>query len=167
MINQKLINPKSIVICGASTDEHKPGGKLLVNLLNSNFKGDIYLVNPKEDEIRGIKCYHTVEELPQVDCAIMAIAAKFCPHTVDVLAHQKGTGGFIIVSAGFSEENAEGAKLEKEIVDHINSVGGSLIGPNLLNRVKKDEGWTTHFATGAYTSCPNKKFRCPITFILK
>lgn len=130
MINPKLINPKSIVICGASTDEHKPGGKLLVNLLNSNFKGDIYLVNPKEDEIRGIKCYHTVEDLPQVDCAIMAIAAKFCPHTVDVLAHQKGTGGFIIVSAGFSEENAEGAKLEKEIVDHVNSVNGSLIGPN-------------------------------------
>lgn len=130
MINQKLIDPKSIAIIGASTDVHKPGGKLVKNLLNSNFKGEVYLVNPKENAINGIKCYHQVEDLPQVDCAILAIAAKYCPHTIDVLAHQKETGGYIIVSAGFGEENAEGARLEKQIVNTINSVGGSLIGPN-------------------------------------
>ena len=130
MINQKLINPKSIVICGASSDIHKPGGKALKNLLESAFKGEIYAVNPKEDEVQGIKCYKQVEDLPQVDCAILCIAAKFCAHTVDVLTQQKGTQGFIIVSAGFSEENAEGAAIEKHIVDSINAVGGSLIGPN-------------------------------------
>ncbi len=130
MINPKLINPKSIVICGASSDIHKPGGKALKNLLESAFKGEIYAVNPKEDEVQGIKCYKQVEDLPQVDCAILCIAAKFCAHTVDVLTQQKGTQGFIIVSAGFSEENAEGAAIEKHIVDSINAVGGSLIGPN-------------------------------------
>lgn len=130
MINPKLINPKSIVICGASSDIHKPGGKALKNLLESAFKGEIYAVNPKEDEVQGIKCYKQVEDLPQVDCAILCIAAKFCAHTVDVLTQQKGTQGFIIVSAGFSEENAEGAAIEKHIVDAINAVGGSLIGPN-------------------------------------
>lgn len=130
MINPKLINPKSIVIVGASTDVHKPGGKLIKNLMDSQFKGDIYLVNPKMDEINGIKCYHTVEELPQVDCAIMAIAAKYCPHAVEVLTKEKGTQGFIIVSAGFGEENEEGARLEKQIVESINAVNGSLIGPN-------------------------------------
>ncbi len=130
MINNKLINPKSIVIVGASSNINKPGGKVLLNLKNSNFKGEIYAVNPKEDEVQGIKCYKQVEDLPQVDCAILAIAAKFCPHTVDVLANQKETGGFIIVSAGFGEENAEGARLEKQIVDTVNSVQGSLIGPN-------------------------------------
>ena len=62
--------------------------------------------------------------------ATLCIAAKFCAHTVDVLTQQKGTQGFIIVSAGFSEENAEGAAIEKHIVDSINAVGGSLIGPN-------------------------------------
>lgn len=130
MIAKELLDPKSIVICGASSDVHKPGGKVLKNLLASGFKGQIYAVNPKEAEVQGVKCYAKVEDLPQVDCAILAIAAKYCPASVDVLAKEKGTKGFIIVSAGFSEENAEGAELEKHIVDTINSVGGSLIGPN-------------------------------------
>lgn len=130
MIAKELLNPKSIVICGASSDVHKPGGKSLKNLLESPFKGQVYAVNPKETEVQGVKCYAKVEDLPQVDCAILCIAAKFCAHTVDVLAKEKGCKGFIIVSAGFSEENAEGAAIEKHIVDTINSVGGSLIGPN-------------------------------------
>ena len=130
MIAKELLNPRSIVICGASSDIHKPGGKSLKNLLESPFKGQVYAVNPKETEVQGVKCYAKVEDLPQVDCAILCIAAKFCAQTVDVLAKEKGCKGFIIVSAGFSEENAEGAAIEKHIVDTINSVGGSLIGPN-------------------------------------
>ena len=130
MINPKLLDPKSIVVCGASSDIHKPGGKALKNLLESAFKGEVYAVNPKETEVQGVKCYAKVDDLPQVDCAILCIAAKFCAQTVDVLAKEKGCRGFIIVSAGFSEENAEGAAIEKHIVDTINSVGGSLIGPN-------------------------------------
>lgn len=130
MIAKELLNPRSIVICGASSDVHKPGGKSLKNLLESPFKGQIYAVNPKETEVQGVKCYTKVEDLPQVDCAILCIAAKFCAQTVDVLAKEKGCKGFIIVSAGFSEESHEGAEIEKHIVDTINSVGGSLIGPN-------------------------------------
>ena len=130
MIAKELLNPRSIVICGASSDIHKPGGKALKNLLASNFRGAVYAVNPKETEVQGIKCFTKVEDLPQVDCAILCIAAKYCPQTVDVLTQQKGTKGFIIVSAGFSEENEEGARLEKHIVESINAVGGSLIGPN-------------------------------------
>ena len=130
MIAKELLNPRSIVICGASSDVHKPGGKSLKNLLESPFKGQIYAVNPKETEVQGVKCYTKVEDLPQVDCAILCIAAKFCAQTVDVLAKEKGCKGFIIVSAGFSEESHEGAEIEKHIVDTINSVVGSLIGPN-------------------------------------
>ena len=130
MINPKLLNPQSIVVCGASSDIHKPGGKALKNLLESAFKGQVYAVNPKETEVQGVKCYSKVDDLPQVDCAILCIAAKFCAQTVDVLTQQKGTKGFIIISAGFSEESAEGAAIEKHIVDAINAVGGSLIGPN-------------------------------------
>lgn len=130
MIHPKLINPASIVVVGASNDVQKPGGKVLKNLLESNFKGAVYVVNPKETEIQGVKCYPSVEDLPQVDCAILAIAAKFCPSTVEVLAKQKETGGFIIMSAGFSEENEAGALLEKQIVDTLNETGATLIGPN-------------------------------------
>ena len=130
MIARELLDPKSIVVCGASSDIHKPGGKALKNLLESPFRGPVYAVNPKETEVQGVKCYAKVDDLPQVECAILCIAAKFCAQTVDVLAKEKGCKGFIIISAGFSEENAEGAAIEKHIVDTINSVGGSLIGPN-------------------------------------
>ena len=130
MINPKLLNPQSIVIVGASNDVHKPGGKLVKNLLASPFKGKIYAVNPKESEVQGIHCYAKVEDLPEVDCAILAIAAKYCPATVDILAKEKNTRGFIIVSAGFGEESRQGAEYEQHITDTINSVGGSLIGPN-------------------------------------
>ena len=130
MIAKELLNPQSIVVCGASSDVHKPGGKSLKNLLESPFKGQVYAVNPKETEVQGVKCYAKVDDLPHVDCAILCIAAKFCAQTVDVLAKEKGCKGFIIVSAGFSEESHEGAEVEKHIADTINSVGGSLIGPN-------------------------------------
>ena len=122
MINEKLLNPKSIVVIGASNDVKKPGGKLLKNLLDSNFKGNVYVVNPKEREIQGITCHQKVEDLPQVDCAIMAIAAKYCAAAVDVLTQEKGTRGFIIISAGFSEENHEGALIEQHIVERIDAV---------------------------------------------
>lgn len=132
MINQQLLSPKSIVVVGGSDDVHKPGGKVLKNLLDGNFKGDLYVSNPKMDEVQGVKSYKNINDLPQADCAIIAIAAKFCPQTVEILAKEKNTRAFIILSAGFSEENEEGAKLEKQIVDTINSVDGCLIGPNCV-----------------------------------
>ncbi len=132
MINQQLLNPKSIVVIGASNEIKKPGGKVLKNLIDGNYKGDLYVVNPKETEIQGIKSYSQVEEIPQTDLAILAIAAKYCLQTVEVLAKQKNTKAFIILSAGFGEESHEGAEIENKIVDIINSVDGSLIGPNCI-----------------------------------
>ncbi|HBX49483.1 MAG: CoA ligase [Bacteroidetes bacterium RIFOXYB2_FULL_35_7] len=132
MVTAQLINPKSIVVVGGSNNINKPGGKVLYNLKDGHFKGEIYVINPKEPEVQGIKAFSDVKELPQVDLAIIAIAAKFCPETVEILAKQKQTRAFIILSAGFSEENEEGAKLEKQIVETINSVNGSLIGPNCI-----------------------------------
>lgn len=132
MITKQLIAPKSIVVVGGSDDFQKPGGKVLKNLIDHNFEGSLYVVNPKADVVQGISCNKNVESLPNVDLAIIAIAAKFCPQTVRVLANEKGTRAFIILSAGFHEESEEGAKLEQEIVDIINSVNGSLIGPNCI-----------------------------------
>lgn len=130
MINNALIHPRSIVVVGASNDIHKPGGKVLKNLLDHAFKGQLYVANPKQDEVQGIKSYRDLNELPETDLAILAIAAAHCPAAVELLAKQKGTRAFIILSAGFSEENEEGAKLEQQIVAIINSVNGCLIGPN-------------------------------------
>ncbi len=130
MIVQQLVNPSSIVVIGGSNDIHKPGGKILKNLVDGEFKGDLYVSNPKEDEIQGIKSYRDLKELPNVDLAIIAIAAKYSLPTIEFLTENKNTKAFIIISAGFSEESEEGAVLEQKIVDQINKHGGSLIGPN-------------------------------------
>lgn len=130
MIVQQLVNPSSIVVIGGSNDIHKPGGKILKNLVDGNYQGDLYVSNPKEDEIQGIKSYRDLKELPNVDLAIIAIAAKYSLPTIEFLTENKNTKAFIIISAGFSEESEEGAILEQKIVDQINKHGGSLIGPN-------------------------------------
>lgn len=132
MITNQLLNPKSIAVIGGSDDVHKPGGRVLENLIQNHFSGQLYVVNPKLDEVQGVKSYRSVEDLPQVDLAILAIAAKYCPQAVEELAHKKDTKAFIILSAGFHEENEEGARLEKQIVDTINATGGCLIGPNCI-----------------------------------
>lgn len=132
MINEQLINPKSIVVIGGSDDIQKPGGKVLKNLIDGSFTGELFVVNPKAENVQGVKTFKGVEVLPQVDLAILAIAAKFCPATVRELAENKGTKAFIILSAGFHEENEEGARLEQEIVDIINANNGCLIGPNCV-----------------------------------
>jgi len=132
MINEQLQNPKSIVVVGGSDNINKPGGKVLKNLIDGNFKGDLYVTNPKKDEVQGIKSYKDPNELPEVDLAILAIAANLCPETTKILTEKKNTRAFIILSAGFSEESEEGAKIEQEVVDNINKVNGSLIGPNCI-----------------------------------
>ncbi|MBN1990225.1 MAG: acetate--CoA ligase family protein [Bacteroidales bacterium] len=132
MINNQLLNPRSIVVVGGSDDIQKPGGKVLKNLIDHNFKGSLYVVNPKAETVQGIEAHKDVAALPEVDLAIIAIAAKFCPATVEVLAKQKNTRAFIILSAGFHEESEEGARLEEQIVATINSVNGCLIGPNCV-----------------------------------
>ena len=132
MINAKLLNPKNIVVVGGSDDITKAGGKVLKNLLNGGFPGDIYVVNPKAPVVQGLTAFADVSLLPRTDLAVIAVAARYCPGIVRTLATEKGTGGFIILSAGFGEENGEGAALEKEIVEIINSTGGTLIGPNCI-----------------------------------
>ena len=132
MLNQQMINPRSIVVIGGSNNTMKPGGKVLKNIIDGNFKGEIFVTNLKEDEVQGIKSYKDPNDLPQVDLAILAIAAKFCLQTIEILTKEKQTRAFIILSAGFSEENEEGAELERQIVESINKVGGCLIGPNCI-----------------------------------
>lgn len=131
-VTRELIAPRSIVVVGGSDDLQKPGGRALENLNTHGFRGALMVVNPKSDEVQGVKSYRTVEDLPQVDLAVLAIAAKFCPHAVEVLAKEKGTKAFVILSAGFHEEGEEGAALERQIVETINAHNACLIGPNCV-----------------------------------
>ena len=132
MINQQLLNPKSIVVIGGSNNEQKPGGAIVRNLKQGGYKGDLYVLNPKEDVVQGIKAHHDMKDLPNCDLAILVVAAKYCPEYVDFLTEHKGVRAFIIISAGFGEETHEGALLEQHILDTCEKYGAALIGPNCI-----------------------------------
>ncbi len=132
MINEQLLSPKSIAIIGGSGNIHKPGGKILKNIIDGGFSGTIYVVNTKKTEVTGTTWVADISQLPDTDLAILSIPAKDCPGAIDTLALQKNTRAFIVIAAGFSELHAEGAQLEKLMVDRVNSVNGCLIGPNCI-----------------------------------
>src|SRR5574344_2824566 len=132
MINQQLLNPQSIVVIGGSNNVHKPGGAIVRNIIQGGFEGTLRIVNPKEDEVQGIKVFHDVKELPPTELAIIVIPAKMCRDAVKTLAAEKQVKAFIIISAGFGEETEEGARLEADILETCKKYDASLIGPNCI-----------------------------------
>ncbi len=144
MLNRQLLSPSSIVVVGASNNITKPGGKILKNLLEHEFKGSLYAVNPNDENVQGVTTFKSVNDLPETELAILAIPAKSCPEAVTILTKVKNTKAFIIISGGFSEMGTEGALLEKEIVDLVNKAEGCLIGPNCI-------GMLTHDYAGVFT----------------
>jgi acetyltransferase len=137
MINPELLRPASIAVVGGSDKTFKPGGSCVRNLINGQYKGRLYVVNPRETEVQGLKCYPHVSKIPPTDLAIISIPAPGCLETVTILAREKGVKAFIIFTAGFGEESELGRVLEKQIAEVITQAGASLIGPNcigLLNR---------------------------------
>jgi acyl-CoA synthetase (NDP forming) len=145
MINDKLINPGSIVVLGGSEDLFKPGGKVLKNLIEGKYAGKLYVVNPKQDKIQGLRSYRDLNDIPETDLAILAISSTLCLDALRILVSDKKTRAFIIISAGFSEAGQEGLELEKQIADLIDKAGGCLIGPNCI-------GVVTQSYQGIFTS---------------
>jgi acetyltransferase len=145
MINESLLNPSGIVVVGGSNNLRKPGGRILQNIIAGNYKGELYVVNPKDPQVQGIRSHASLSDLPDVDLAILAIAAPLCPEAVRILTTTKKTRAFIILSAGFSEDSEEGRRLEREVTDIVNSVDGCLIGPNCI-------GVITHSYNGVFTT---------------
>ena len=137
-INEQLIRPKSIVVVGGSNDISKIGGKILYNIIQGGYKGDLYAINPKETEVQGKKSFSSPEDLPPVDLAIIALPVQFVKKYVEVLSEKASTKAFIILSAGFSEMGEEGRKLENEIVEIIEKNNGALIGPNCIGVITEN-----------------------------
>lgn len=132
MINRQLLHPESIVVVGGSNNVHKPGGALVRNLISGGYNGTLRIVNPKEDEVQGIKVFHDVADIPPTDLAVLVIPTPACPDAVELLASQKEVKAFIIISAGFGEETKAGAELEQRILDSCERYGAALIGPNCI-----------------------------------
>ncbi len=102
------------------------------NILQGGYKGTLRIVNPKEDEVQGVKAFHDVKEIPPTELAVLVVAARFCPDYVEYLAKEKEVRAFIIISAGFGEETKEGAKMEQKILDICEQYQCALIGPNCI-----------------------------------
>lgn len=137
MLHQKLINPKSIAIIGGSRHLDHIGGSVLSNLIEQGYQGELYVVNPKEDKVQGIRSYRDSSLLPATDLAIIAIPAKDILPVVKTMATDKGTKAFIIYTAGFSELDDNGSALEAEITEAISKAGGSLLGPNNIGMINQ------------------------------
>jgi len=131
MISQELLNPKSIAVLGASDNMSKPGGKVVHNLLEGNFKGDIYAINKKPLSLSGVQCFTDINDLPPTDLAILSIPARDCLPAISELI-SRNTKAFIVFSAGFAEAGEEGKKIETELIRVINENNACLIGTNCI-----------------------------------
>ena len=125
---QRLFEPESVAIIGASQEPKKIGHTILSNLIKGGYKGKIYPVNPSGGEILGKKAYKSVLDIKgDVDVVSLAIPAKFCVDAVRECA-QKGVKFIQIISSGFSEVGND--KDEKEIVRIAQESGMRILGPN-------------------------------------
>ena len=128
----KLLTPASVAVIGASNDTKKPGGKIVSNILEKNYRGKLYLVNAKAGRIQGLDAVSSPADLPEVpDLSYIATPARFVPRAMADLA-ALGAKCVIILSAGFSEMNEEGAGQERKILKIANENGMLILGPNCL-----------------------------------
>ena len=142
----KMFNPKSIAIVGASQKPDSVGLRLINNIINSDFSGDIYPVNPKYDEILGKKCYKSVCELPKIpDLSIIAIPAIAVYENI-VQSAKVGIKNFYIISAGFGEMGAEGKKIEQSLATLATENNLSIVGPNTIGFVNNEIGLNANFS---------------------
>ncbi|MDH4150749.1 MAG: acetate--CoA ligase family protein [Betaproteobacteria bacterium] len=132
---QALLSPRSIAILGASADLSKINGRTLGFLLEKGYRGRIYPVNPKYEQIAGLRCYPDVAALPEApDLAVVAVPAAQVLATVKGLT-QRGARAAVIFSSGFAEMGAAGRKLEHEVAAAARAAGLRLCGPNCLGLI--------------------------------
>ncbi|MBP7051370.1 MAG: acetate--CoA ligase family protein [Phycisphaerae bacterium] len=132
---QAFFNPKSVAIIGASRQKGKVGYEILVNLVAGGYAGKIYPINPKADEIDGLKVYPDLASIGETpDLVIVIVPAQFVAGVLDECAkvHVKSV---VIITAGFKEVGPEGKKLEEEIVKIARRAGIRFVGPNCLGLI--------------------------------
>lgn len=142
-----MFNPKSIAIVGATDVEGKIGNVIAKNILNLGYSGEVYLVNPKHEELLGRKCHKNIAEIGKdVDLAIVAIPAKLVKGAV--LESAEKVKNFVIISAGFSETSEEGKIREKELKKIAEEKNVNILGPNCLGFIIPKLSLNASFAGG-------------------
>jgi acetyltransferase len=142
----KIFNPKSVAIIGASNQSLSVGFGITHNIFLGKKHRKIFLINPNQKKIFGQKTFASILDIKQViDLAIIAVPAKIVPLVAKECAKCR-PGGVIIISAGFSETGNNGRKLEEEVKEIFKKVHIPLIGPNCLGIMKPNIGLNATFA---------------------
>lgn len=148
-----VFSPRSVAVIGASDDVGKWGGSALRNLLDGGYEGAVYPVNPRGGVFFGVEAYPSLAALPEApDLALMAVGGR---QVKGVLAEcgRRGVRAAVVLAAGFSETGAEGAALEREVVEIAAAYGMTLIGPNCIGLMSNRSRF---HATGFVTLHPPK-----------
>ena len=133
-----LFKPRAVALIGASQKELSIGNVIIKNLLHYQFRGPVYPINPKVEEIRGLKAYPSVLDIPgDVDLAHIVIPPPFVPEEVENCG-KKGIKAIIINTAGFKEMGAEGEALEVDFLARAKKYGIRIIGPNCQGIINSD-----------------------------
>ncbi len=129
---EAFFNPNSVAVVGASRKRGKVGHEIVAGLIAGKFKGDIYPVNPKADEVEGLRCYPDIKSIDRTpDLVVIVVPAGAVPAVMTECAGV-GVKSVIIITAGFKEVGAEGKELEQSVLKIAKSAKIRIIGPNCL-----------------------------------
>jgi acyl-CoA synthetase (NDP forming) len=133
-----LFNPRAVAVIGASSKELSIGNRIIRNLLDFGFKGAIYPINPRADEIRGVRAYPSILDVPtDVDVVHMVIPARFVPQAITDCG-QKGVKFVILNGGGFAEVGPEGAAIQADCLANAKAHGIRIFGPNCQGIINSD-----------------------------
>jgi acyl-CoA synthetase (NDP forming) len=140
-----VLEPRSIAVIGASSNPTKTGHVLFKNIVVNGFPGKVYPINPKADEILGIKAYPKILDVPDdIDVVFFLLPGQFVP-TLYEDCKKKGVKAAVIIAAGFAEVGEEGAKQQKMLVDLVKSTGVRCLGPNSIGFINMDQQLVASF----------------------
>ena len=143
---ETLLYPKAIAVIGASRNPDKVGYAVMANLVNNKFKGPIVPINLDGGEILGVKCYKSLTEYSgQIDLSVIMVGGKYVKDALNN-SIKAGAKSVIVITAGFKEVGAEGAKAEQELVEICRAGGVRMVGPNCLGVLNTDHAMNATFA---------------------
>lgn len=143
-----FFNPRGVAILGASTSPAKLSYGILRNLTQYGYAGHIAPVNPKADEILGVKCYPSLASVPDpIDLAVIVLPAEMTLKAVDECG-QRGIQAAVIISGGFKEIGPQGAVLEEQVAEIARQYSMRLIGPNCVGVLDMTSGLNVTFIQG-------------------
>ncbi len=143
---EKMFEPESVAIIGASNAPGKVGYAIVKNLIDANFSGPIYPINLKENKILGIDAFPSITKInKKIDLAIIVVPSKFVLSVIEDCA-KKNVKNVVIITAGFSETGEDGKKIEEQIKQIVEKNEMNVVGPNTLGIINSENGLNASFS---------------------